>query len=83
MTLNPAAGPLTCSGLPAISPTTNPPTIPVMIPTLAALLSGTPEAIAMPMHSGNATRNTTIEAKKSFERLANAPGAAGGASECS
>lgn len=46
-------------------PTTNPPTMPQMMPTAAAFSGGTPDAMAMPMHSGNATRKTTMEARKS------------------
>ena len=62
ITVRPAAGPLTCSGQPAIVPTTNPPMMPVIRPAA----TGAPDAIAIPMHNGRATRNTTIEAKKSF-----------------
>ena len=61
ITVRPAAGPLTCNGEPASDPTTIPPTIPVIRPAA----TGTPEAIAIPMQSGNATRKTTIDAKKS------------------
>ena len=61
-TASPAAGPLTSSGLNRRSlPTTMPP----MIPEIRPAAGGTPEAIAMPMHSGTATRKTTIEARKS------------------
>jgi hypothetical protein len=56
---------VTSSGLPANSPTTMPPTMPVIRPTAAAFSAGTPEAIAMPMHSGSATRNTTTDANRS------------------
>jgi len=56
-TARPAAGPLTWSGHPEIEPTTRPPMIPVMSPAPG----GAPEAIAMPMHSGRATRNTTTD----------------------
>ena len=61
MTARPAAGPLTCSGEPASAPTMMPPMMPVIRP----FSGGTPEAIAMPMHNGIATRNTTIDAVKS------------------
>src|SRR5690606_16693649 len=50
----------TKSGAPAIEPIA-PPTIPVISPRSA----GTPHATAMPMHRGNATRNTTIDAMRS------------------
>jgi hypothetical protein len=42
---------------------TTPPTIPAIKP----LMTGTPEAWAMPKHNGNATKNTTMEAEMSFE----------------
>lgn len=64
MTASPAAGPLTCSGEPAIAPTTMPPTIPVTSPAAG----GSPEAIATPMQRGSATRNTTTEARASAPR---------------
>lgn len=60
-TASPAAGPLTCSGEPASQPTTRPPMMPVTRP----LAGGMPEAMAMPMHSGRATRKTTTEASAS------------------
>ncbi len=60
-TASPAAGPLTCSGEPAIQPTTRPPMMPVIKP----LAGGIPEAMAIPMHKGRATRNTTTEASSS------------------
>ncbi|MNE83797.1 hypothetical protein D3C80_1806440 [compost metagenome] len=60
-TARPAAGPLTCNGEPASQPTTSPPMIPVIRP----LAGGSPEAMAMPMHRGRATRNTTTEANSS------------------
>ncbi|MNB98188.1 hypothetical protein D3C75_454330 [compost metagenome] len=65
-TARPAAGPLTCSGEPANQPTTRPPMMPVIRP----LAGGSPEAIAMPMHRGRATRNTTTEASSSRGRTA-------------
>lgn len=65
-TANPAAGPLTCSFEPARKPTTRPPMIPVIRP----LAGGRPEAMAMPMHKGSATRNTTTEANNSRGRTA-------------
>ena len=61
MEIKPAAGPDTESGERLISGTTMPPTIPATSP----LRGDTPLAIAMPRHSGNATRNTTIPATKS------------------
>ena len=61
MTVSPAAGPLTCSGEPASAPTTRPPTMPVIRPAA----TGTPEAMAMPMHNGSATRNTAMLGNKS------------------
>jgi hypothetical protein len=61
MTASPAAGPLTCSGEPASAPTTMPPMMPVIRP----FSGGTPEATAIPMHNGMATRKTTIDAVKS------------------
>src|SRR5690349_8516389 len=61
MTARPAAGPLTCNGEPASAPTTMPPMMPVIRPFSA----GTPDATAMPMHRGIATRNTTMDAVKS------------------
>ncbi|MNN44171.1 hypothetical protein D3C81_1584490 [compost metagenome] len=60
-TARPAAGPLTCNGEPASQPTTIPPMIPVIRP----LAGGMPEAMAIPMHRGSATRNTTTEASNS------------------
>jgi hypothetical protein len=65
-TANPAAGPLTCRGEPASQPTTKPPTIPVIRP----LAGGKPEAMAMPMHRGRATRKTTTEASSSRGKTA-------------
>jgi hypothetical protein len=64
-TANPAAGPLTCNGEPAIQPTTSPPMMPVIKP----LAGGMPEAMAMPMHRGRATRNTTTEAINSRGKI--------------
>ncbi len=65
-TERPAAGPLTCSGAPEIMPTMMPPTMPVMMPAVG----GMPEASEMPMHSGSATRKTTIDARKSRPKVA-------------
>ncbi|MNR24960.1 hypothetical protein D3C85_1420770 [compost metagenome] len=65
-TARPAAGPLTCNGEPASQPTTMPPMIPVIRP----LAGGMPEAMAMPMHKGRATRNTTTEASNSRGKAA-------------
>src|SRR5689334_18684661 len=36
-----------------------------MMPVISPAAGGAPEAIAMPIHSGNATRKTTTEASKS------------------
>ena len=48
-------------GQPENRPTMIPPTIPVINPAAG----GAPDAIAVPMHSGNATRNTTNDANRS------------------
>ena len=64
MTASPAAGPLTCSGEPAMAPTTMPPTMPVTSPAAG----GSPDAIATPMQRGRATRKTTTEARASAPR---------------
>ena len=61
MEISPAAGPDTESGERLTSGTMMPPTIPATIP----VIGGTPLAMAMPRHSGNATRNTTIPATTS------------------
>ena len=58
ITVSPAAGPLTCKGQPAKGATTRPPTTPVIRPAA----TGAPDAMAMPMQSGNATKKTTTEA---------------------
>ena len=68
--MSPAAGPLTWRGLPASGPTTSPPMTPVMTPASA----GSPQARAMAMHSGSATRNTTREANRSARSAAGRPG---------
>ena len=60
-----AAGPLTNKGAPEIAPTAMPPMIPVTIPRSA----DTPQATAMPMQSGNATRKTTMDANTSASQL--------------
>lgn len=39
--------------------------IPPMIPVISPFSAGTPEAIAIPMHKGIATRKTTIDAVRS------------------
>src|SRR6266550_9363754 len=62
MTARPAAGPLTWRGEPARKPTTMPPMMPVRIPAAG----GAPEAKAMPMQRGSATRKTTREAERSL-----------------
>ncbi len=52
-----------------------PPTIPVIKPAA----TGAAEASAMPMHSGSATKNTTIDAKASRDQCAGGcPGGVGG-----
>ena len=61
MTASPAAGPLTWSGAPPIAPTRSPPTIPVTSPATG----GAPDAIAIPMQSGRATKKTTTDARRS------------------
>jgi hypothetical protein len=61
MTASPAAGPLTCRGQPDSAPVSRPPTIPVISPAAG----GAPDAIAMPMQRGSATRNTTTDASRS------------------
>ena len=62
MAASPAAGPLTPILDPLIDPTTIPPTIPAISPEKR----GAPLANAIPKHRGNATKNTTILAGKSF-----------------
>ena len=59
---NPAAGPLTPIWEPLMAPTTIPPIIPAISPENR----GAPLANAIPKQSGNATKNTTILAGKSF-----------------
>ncbi|CDP85348.1 hypothetical protein BN975_02209 [Mycolicibacterium farcinogenes] len=63
-TVNPAAGPLTCSGDPPRAPATMPPTIAAMMPAS----TGAPEATAMPRDRGRATKNTTSDAGRSYRR---------------
>lgn len=63
MTARPAAGPLTDNDEPDSEPTTRPPTMPATSPAN----TGAPDADAMPMQSGNATRKTTRPAGASFE----------------
>ena len=65
-TVSPAAGPLASSGEPPSSPATMPPAAAAMSPAM----TGASEAIAMPSDSGNATRNTTIEAGRSWRATA-------------
>jgi hypothetical protein len=65
--VSPAAGPLTLSGEPLVKATTVPPTIPEIIPEN----NGAPEAKAIPKQSGNATKNTTKPAGKSFFKYLN------------
>ena len=47
-----------------------------MMPTAAAFSAGTPEAMAMPMHKGSATRKTTTEDRKSCLNDPKKPGSA-------
>ena len=61
ITVNPAAGPLTCNGQPDYHATTRPAMIPVTIPDPG----GAPDATVMPMQSGKATRKTTTEGSRS------------------
>jgi GTPase SAR1 family protein len=65
ITVRPAAGPATLSCEPLMAPTTTPPIIPVNIPEN----SGAPDAKAIPRHSGNATKKTTILEGRSFLRF--------------
>ncbi len=65
-TVSPAAGPLTWRLLPGRTPTSRPPTIPVISPSSA----GTPDATATPTQSGRATRKTTSEAGRSWRHWA-------------
>ena len=67
MDVSPAAGPQTDNGARETSGTTSPPTMPATSPETG----GTPEAIAMPRHRGNATRKTTMPATKSWRGVAN------------
>jgi hypothetical protein len=62
ITARPAAGPLTWRGEPASGPTTMPPMMPVRMPAAG----GAPEARAMPIHRGSATRKTTSDAERSL-----------------
>ena len=62
--VSPAAGPETDSCEPLARETTRPPTMPVIRPDSG----GAPEAIAIPRHSGIATKNTTIPARRSRPR---------------
>src|SRR5438094_8105659 len=57
-------------------PTTSPPMMPVRMPEAA----GAPEAMAMPMHSGSATRKTTKEAEKACQKVVERDGPAEGGS---
>jgi hypothetical protein len=65
MEASPAAGPLTLIGDLLRAPTTIPPTTPATTPEN----KGAPEASAMPRHSGNATKKTTIDAGTSAFKL--------------
>jgi hypothetical protein len=60
--VKPAAGPDTASGEPLIKETTRPPMIPDRMPEYR----GAPEARAIPMQSGKATRKTESPAGKSY-----------------
>ncbi len=63
----PAAGPLTPTSEPEIEPTSIPP----MTPAIKPANGGASLATAIPKHSGNATKNTTILAGKSFFKYLN------------
>ncbi len=43
--------------------------MPPMMPVMSPAVGGNPEASEMPMHSGSATRNTTIDARKSRPKV--------------
>ena len=64
---SPAAGPLT----PTCDPLKLPTTIPPMIPAIKPENRGAPLASAIPKHSGNATKKTTILAGKSCFKFDN------------
>ncbi|GAA4801156.1 hypothetical protein GCM10023330_03700 [Litoribaculum gwangyangense] len=49
-----------------MDPLKDPTTIPPIIPAMTPENNGAPLAKAMPKHNGNATKNTTILAGKSF-----------------
>lgn len=62
ITVKPAAGSLTLNDEPLNGAITRPATIPAIIPEN----NGAPEAKAIPRHNGNATKNTTRPAEKSY-----------------
>ena len=64
MVVSPAAGPLTLTDEPLNEPTTIPPIIPANNPEK----SGAPEAKAIPKHRGRATKNTTIDDRRSEDQ---------------
>src|SRR5690606_39411831 len=66
MAAKPAAGPETLTWELLKKPITIPPMIPAIIPDSG----GAPEASAIPIHSGNATKKTTSPDAKSLRRLA-------------
>jgi hypothetical protein len=49
-----------------------------MMPVIKPAATGIPEAIATPMHKGSATRNTTMEASRSFLMVLPLTGEVGG-----
>ena len=65
--VRPAAGPDTDKGAFEMSGTRMPPQMPETMPETG----GIPDAIAMPRHSGSATRNTTMPATESWRGVAN------------
>ena len=65
MVVRPAAGPLTLKCDRLVNPTTIPPTTPAIMP----LNNGAPDANATPKQRGSATKNTTIDAGTSDDKL--------------
>jgi hypothetical protein len=53
-----------------VRPTKKPTTIPPITPEIIPDINGAPDAIAIPKHSGSATKNTTKPDAKSDLRLA-------------
>jgi hypothetical protein len=62
--VRPAAGPEIMTCVPLIEPTRRPAKIPVINPVTGSA----PDAMAIPRHSGTATRNVTVPASKSERR---------------